>query len=92
MCRAELRDLLGERARAESDYRLLITLDPLFTAPYLRQVYVSRAEGRIDETIRLCDGLLLLLQHAVKPDSLDSDYFAEQIQQLKRVKRECERR
>lgn len=88
ICRAELREAIGERARAAQDYAQVLVNDPHFTAPYLRDAYVALHEGRSAETLSLCDSLLAVLRHA-PPAASDSAYFAAQKQQVHALQEQC---
>ena len=87
VCRAELREAMGERARAAQDYTQILINDAHFTAPYLRQAYIALHEGRASEACMLCDSLLKLLQHA-PASAPDYAFFLEQRQQLQELRRQ----
>ena len=64
MCRAELEEALGHTAGAADDYRYLLQHDPNFCAVYLREAYIAVANGDLQESAAVCDGMLRLLAHA----------------------------
>jgi tetratricopeptide (TPR) repeat protein len=89
VCRAELCELMGQHERATADYQALLTADPCFTAPHLREAYIAVHDGRLDAAARLCDGLLGLLTN-VSASARDAGYFAEQRRQLTELKALCQ--
>lgn len=77
MCRAELQEIAGNTVSAADDYKHLLRTDPNFSAVYLREAYVAVANGLLQETAAVCDGMLRLLAHA---DESAPDYAYIQAQ------------
>ncbi len=87
MCRAELLESLGNIASAADDYRHLLHHDPNFCATYLREAYIAVANGELQESAAVCDGMLRLLAHA-EASASDYAYFQAQRTQFEALLRQ----